>query len=81
MSRKKDERFRVLQDIRFQIQRIQCEICPSTPPMEVPTYEKDLTQRKLEELQTQLQILLKEKVCCQIQKRRFVHPMREGSEY
>ena len=62
MSKKKDERLRVLQEIRSQIQSIQREICPSAPLMEIPIHEKDLTQRKLEELQTQLQILHKEKV-------------------
>lgn len=65
LTRKKDDRVRLFQEIRTQIQRIQCEISPSLQPIETPVHEKDLdlTQRKLEELQAQLQILQKEKVC------------------
>ena len=62
MTQKKEERVRVLQEVTSQIQRIQCEIWPATPPMELSVNEKDLTQRKLEELQAQLQSLQKEKV-------------------
>eukprot|EP00250_Pteridium_aquilinum_P015622 c22678_g1_i2 orf=419-1870(+) len=61
MTKKKDERVRTFQEIRIQIQRIQCEISPSLQPMETHGYEQDLTQRKLEELQALLQTLQKEK--------------------
>ncbi|KAI5057547.1 hypothetical protein GOP47_0027562 [Adiantum capillus-veneris] len=61
MTKKRDDRARLFEDIRTQIQRIQHEITPSLQTTDASAYEQDLTQRKLEELQAQLQMLQKEK--------------------
>ncbi|KAH7331456.1 hypothetical protein KP509_20G034400 [Ceratopteris richardii] len=61
LKKRRDERVHAFQDIRTQIQRIQCEISGSVESTEVSISEQDLTQRKLEELQSQLETLQKEK--------------------
>ncbi|KAH7298569.1 hypothetical protein KP509_25G049800 [Ceratopteris richardii] len=61
LKKRREERLQSFQDIRTQIHRLQYEIAPSLQPVEVSVHEGDLTQRKLEELQLQLQMLQKEK--------------------
>lgn len=63
MTRKKDERMRLFQEIREQMQSIQNEISPSSSAIEAHAEEQDLTSKKLEELRAQLLTLQKEKVC------------------
>ena len=65
---KKEERLRMLQETRAHIQKIQSEISPSPELLDTEITgvddHIDLTQRKVEELQFQLQALQKEKVYC-----------------
>jgi hypothetical protein len=65
MLSKKEERLRLFQETRNHIQKIQAEIFPSqqlhTQTVVADDYT-DLTQRKLEDMQFQLQALQREKV-------------------
>ncbi|MCO5573191.1 hypothetical protein L7F22_026958 [Adiantum nelumboides] len=61
MAKKRDDHAHLFQVIRTQIQRIQSEITPSLQTTDASAYKQDLTQRKLEELQAQLQMLENEK--------------------
>ncbi|XP_024536274.1 65-kDa microtubule-associated protein 1 [Selaginella moellendorffii] len=59
MKQKKEERSRQIADVRFQIQKIRGDIAGA--PINDTPVEEDLTLRKLEEYQLQLQALQKEK--------------------